>query len=450
MIGTIEIKCFAANPQKPLSPVFTFKGSPSSLRILDVPRKIGNWAITAVKVCVSYPDNSIAVSNAVRTGNVWVATFTGCGVSGKTANGIQILADGIDENGDAVTGYVLGVGDLYILERDSSIAADDEKWYVRYCEETPATPAIGDLIIDNGSVKMFDGEEWVVIAADLSTYATKQELNTAIQGVRQDIPTKTSELQNDSGFVDTTALNTALATKQDKLSIAQVSAIDSVVDERTSVVSYNDGSTLVFNIEGAWTGRIPNAENAVTIKIGEGVTSLENSVFFECTNLTSVALPNSLSAIADGVFYGCTSLASVHFGTGLKTIGNGAFQGCTSLTAVDFPEGLTTLAGADLYGCTSLATVTIPASVSAIGPMQFIGCTALSDVVFKGRTLTDVQALQHYPWAAPTTVFRTENVATKEWVEADYVKAAVMTESEYGQITPQADVVYFVTEDSNA
>ena len=142
MIGTIEIKCHAAKPQMPLPPVFSFRGSPSSLRILDLPRRIGEWQITAVKVAATYPDNSITVADAARVGNVWVCTFAGCNVSGKTENGIQILADGTNENGEPVTGYVLGCGDLYILNRDASIAADDDKWYVRYCETVPTNPAL--------------------------------------------------------------------------------------------------------------------------------------------------------------------------------------------------------------------------------------------------------------------------------------------------------------------
>ena len=137
MIGTIDIRCHAAQPQMPLPPVFSFRGSPSSLRILDVPRRIGTWDITAVKVAATYPDNAIKVQDAVRTGNVWVATFAGCDVSGQTANGLQIIADGIDENGEPVTGYVLGCGDLYILERDADIEAAIEKLYVRYVDEVP-------------------------------------------------------------------------------------------------------------------------------------------------------------------------------------------------------------------------------------------------------------------------------------------------------------------------
>ena len=50
MIGTYEIKVSAARPNFPLQPMFAFMGSPSSLRILEVPKKIGDWNITSVRV----------------------------------------------------------------------------------------------------------------------------------------------------------------------------------------------------------------------------------------------------------------------------------------------------------------------------------------------------------------------------------------------------------------
>ena len=48
MIGTIDIKCNAAHPNLPLSPLYTFKNSPSSIRVMDVPKKVGNWSIDKV------------------------------------------------------------------------------------------------------------------------------------------------------------------------------------------------------------------------------------------------------------------------------------------------------------------------------------------------------------------------------------------------------------------
>jgi len=219
MIGTYEIKCHAAKPQMPLPPMFAFKDSPSSLRLLEIPKKIGEWNITTVKVAVNYPDNTTNIYTASRNGNVWVVTFNGCSITGKVANGLEILADGIDENGDAVNGYVLGVGDIYILDRDADIEEAVSKHTMRYCDETPETPVGGDVVIENGALKIYDGTQWISVDIDLSEYATKSEVETtastldskidstktelegSIAEVASDIPTHTSELENDSGFI---------------------------------------------------------------------------------------------------------------------------------------------------------------------------------------------------------------------------------------------------------
>lgn len=59
MIGTISIKCNAAHPEMALPAVYSFVNSPSSIRVLDVPRKIGKWAITNVYISAIYPDNTV-------------------------------------------------------------------------------------------------------------------------------------------------------------------------------------------------------------------------------------------------------------------------------------------------------------------------------------------------------------------------------------------------------
>lgn len=82
MIKTLEIKCNAAYPDMPLMPFVAFKSSPSSVRIMDVPKKIGSWNITEVIVKVQYPDNSYSTKNCVRNGNVWVGTLDGTDTTG--------------------------------------------------------------------------------------------------------------------------------------------------------------------------------------------------------------------------------------------------------------------------------------------------------------------------------------------------------------------------------
>ena len=235
MITTMSIKVNAARPNMPLSPWFSFAGSPTSIRILDIPKQISSWNITSVKVIAKYPDNRTVEREAIRNGCVWVVTIEGCDISGKVSNGYEIVADGLDEQGQEVSGYVLGCGDIYIMDRDVSIQKNIEKYNVRYCDELPTNPAKGDLIYHNGNVRLFNGSEWLTLGLDPqiiegidnkinevassiptktsqlqndSNFATNASVDEKIGGVTSSIPTKTSQLDNDSNFTTKTELDT--------------------------------------------------------------------------------------------------------------------------------------------------------------------------------------------------------------------------------------------------
>ena len=77
MIGTIDITVNAAHPNLALDQVCGFIGSPSSFRISNVPKKIGTWQITDVRMVVTSPDNLVHTANCVHTNDVWVGTVEG-------------------------------------------------------------------------------------------------------------------------------------------------------------------------------------------------------------------------------------------------------------------------------------------------------------------------------------------------------------------------------------
>lgn len=132
------------------------------MRIMGVPKSIGAWRITEVYAALHYPDDSERTKLAVREGNVYVATLDGCQTAGKVENGLTISANGIDEDGNAVAGYVLGRGDVYVMEGDSVVPDPTAvKNYVKLCDSLPETPAKGDAYFQNGVLVIYDGTNWV-------------------------------------------------------------------------------------------------------------------------------------------------------------------------------------------------------------------------------------------------------------------------------------------------
>jgi hypothetical protein len=164
MIGTISVKVAAHNPSFPLEPVYTFVNSSQSFRILNIPKKIGKWDITAVFVNVSYPDNTVVAKSCALNGSVWVGTVSGCATSGTTTNGFVVTASGVDEDGNTVTNYVLGAGDLYVQNLDGTIAPETNAAKMFFFDTTPTSPKIGDTTFISGTMNIWNGTAWQPVA----------------------------------------------------------------------------------------------------------------------------------------------------------------------------------------------------------------------------------------------------------------------------------------------
>jgi hypothetical protein len=109
-------------------------------------------------------------------------------------------------------------------------------------------------------------------------------------------------------------------------------------------------------------------------------TSIGNSAFFNCTNLTSVEIPSSVTSIDNTAFAYCINLTSCIIGSGVTSIGNSAFNQCTSLISCTIGNGVTSIGGSAFRSCTSLTSIEIPNSVTSIGYEAFYGCTNLTSI----------------------------------------------------------------------
>ena len=116
------------------------------------------------------------------------------------------------------------------------------------------------------------------------------------------------------------------------------------------------------------------------VVIEDGVTSIGNDAFSNCSGLISITIPNSVTSIGESVFYYCTSLTTITIPDGVTSIGSSAFRDCTSLTTITIPNSITSIGEAAFGNCIRLTSITIPESVTSIGNYAFSGCTSLTSI----------------------------------------------------------------------
>lgn len=157
-----------------------------------------------------------------------------------------------------------------------------------------------------------------------------------------------------------------------------------------------------------------------SVTIPRGVISIGESAFQGCTGLISLTLPDSVASMGKSAFYGCTGLTEIYYnakavenlswsdivfwnagisseglrviiGDSVERIPAGLFYRCTSLISVDVPNSVTSVEEYAFYGCTGLTSVTIPDRVTSIGKSAFYGCTGLTEVYYNAREAEDLQ-----------------------------------------------------------
>ena len=121
-------------------------------------------------------------------------------------------------------------------------------------------------------------------------------------------------------------------------------------------------------------------DTIVAVVMETGVTSIGNSAFLWCSNLTSVTIPDSVTRIGEHAFDSCDSLTSITIPGSVTSIGISAFEGCSSLTSVTIPGSVTSIGGNAFFGCSSLTSVTIQDGVTSIGGGAFQHCSSLENL----------------------------------------------------------------------
>ena len=233
-------------------------------------------------------------------------------------------------------------------------------------------------------------------------------------------------------------------------------------DGRTTAYYSNTGTTTKTLVVGTLSAGMITASGLRSVDVGVAVTDISADAFFNNNNIYALSLPRSLSSIGSRAFYNCAikdlvvpgsvlsignsaftgnSLSSFTIENGVKTIdekafskaikdmdllaipdsvtsiGNYAFNNNGALSVV-IGDGVTTIGEYAFYYNKGFSdpgmrttTIVVGSSVTSIGQNCFKeadGNSTLTSIMFKGKTIAQVQAMANYPWGASTSIIHGE------------------------------------------
>ena len=176
-----------------------------------------------------------------------------------------------------------------------------------------------------------------------------------------------------------------------------------------STVTY-DGTT--YSVTSIGESAFCDCSDLTSVTIPNNVTSIGQSAFNYCSGLTSITIPNSVTSIGEYAFSGCSSLTTLNFnainchhfydhdyddyyalfsdtpltmvniGDSVQRIPANFVIGCRGLTSITIPNSVTSIGNDAFSGCSGLTSVTIPNSVTSIGGGAFSNCSGLTTLNF--------------------------------------------------------------------
>ena len=150
--------------------------------------------------------------------------------------------------------------------------------------------------------------------------------------------------------------------KVSKIEASAVAKIDLARQEIKTLTGIGYFSNLeILNCKECHELTTVDLSNNLKVRIGD-------EMFYTCSKLSKIVLPNNILEIGESAFYGCSSLKNIDIPDKVTEIGYSAFFLCSSLRSVTFEKGsqLKYMVEGVFCDCEALTSIEIPASVEMI------------------------------------------------------------------------------------
>ena len=142
-------------------------------------------------------------------------------------------------------------------------------------------------------------------------------------------------------------------------------------------VTYNN---ITYKITSLGESCFEGCSNLTSINLPSSITSLGDYCFFGCSSLTSIELPSGITFFGRRCFFNCGNLKSVYLADGITSLGERCFESCSSLTSINLPSSITSLGEGCFEDCGSLTSINLPSSITSLGDYCFSGCSSLTSI----------------------------------------------------------------------
>jgi hypothetical protein len=110
-------------------------------------------------------------------------------------------------------------------------------------------------------------------------------------------------------------------------------------------------------------------------------------MFYSCTSLSDVYVPDTIVEFGTNMFSNCSSLISVNTAN-ISAIGNNVFNNCIKLSSVNL-SNVKSIDNSAFNNCSSLTSIDL-SNIESIGDNAFNGCISLSNIYNISPNLTSI------------------------------------------------------------
>ena len=307
-----------------------------------------------------------------------------------------VLASLNEKNEVVINSIAVGIATVTVVDNISKAKKEIK---------VTVTEADNNLVLSANSITLKEGEHKVVnITSGSGVYIVKSNNESVV--LANEVKAGVIGIIA-KGAGNATVIVKDKATKQQK-------TIEVTVTKETKENNYNIPEEVIIEngVLKKWTDSAVPEDGHITIP--NGVTRIDNRVFWNnkklktismpntltsiglgafsgCHSLQSLTIPNSVTSIEEEAFYSCISLKTVTIPTSITTIERKVFETCTALVSVNIPNTVTNIKYKAFHYCPSLVSVTIPSSVKMIEEEAFGSCSKLSTVISKSPSPTNIK-----------------------------------------------------------